>query len=77
MMRRSPKLFRLATTVALTALLMVSSVLISWTAIADVIDETLGAHEGTHPDSVDVVIEADRRARERARRAVERRVAAA
>jgi len=51
--------------------------LVSWTAIADVIHETLVGHDGTVPDSADVVIQADRRARERAKRAVERRVAAA
>ncbi|MBV9286014.1 MAG: 1-deoxy-D-xylulose-5-phosphate reductoisomerase [Acidimicrobiia bacterium] len=46
---------------------------ISWTAIADVIREVLEEHDGTTPNSVDVVIDADRRARELARRAVERR----
>ena len=51
--------------------------LISWLAIADVIRETLDGHDGTPADSVDVVLEADRRARARARRAVERRAAAA
>jgi len=48
-----------------------------WSAIAEVIAETLDDHDGTNPDDADVVIEADRRARELARRAVERRVAAA
>ncbi len=51
--------------------------LMSWSSIADVIKETLVGHDGTIPDSADVVIQADRRARERAMRAVERRVAAA
>ncbi|MDP8937378.1 MAG: 1-deoxy-D-xylulose-5-phosphate reductoisomerase [Actinomycetota bacterium] len=51
--------------------------LMPWTFIADVIKDTLVGHDGTVPDSVDVVIQADRRARERAMRAVERRVAAA
>jgi len=51
--------------------------LMSWSSIADVIKDTLVGHDGTVPDSVDVVIQADRRARERASRAVERRVAAA
>jgi 1-deoxy-D-xylulose-5-phosphate reductoisomerase len=51
--------------------------LMPWTSIADVIEETLVGHDGTVPDSADVVIQADRRARERAKRAVERRVAAA
>ena len=48
-----------------------------WVGIPEVIEETLSAHEGTEPDSLDVVLEADRRARDRARRAVERRAAAA
>ena len=48
-----------------------------WSAIADVIKETLDGHDGTDPIDPDVVIEADRKARDLARRAVERRVAAA
>jgi len=48
-----------------------------WSDIAAVIEETLGGHDGTDPVDADVVIEADRKARELARRAVERRVAAA
>ena len=51
--------------------------LIPWTAISEVIEETLAGHDGTRATSVDVVIEADGRARERARAAVERRAAAA
>jgi 1-deoxy-D-xylulose-5-phosphate reductoisomerase len=51
--------------------------LISWAAIADVIEETLDGHDGTRADGVDVVLDVDRRARDRARRAVERRAAAA
>ncbi|MEA2704166.1 MAG: 1-deoxy-D-xylulose-5-phosphate reductoisomerase [Actinomycetota bacterium] len=51
--------------------------LMPWAAIADVIQETLDGHDGTDPDSADVVIEADRKARELARRALERRTAAA
>ena len=50
---------------------------IPWTAIADVLKEAVSGHDGTTPTSADVVIEADRRARESARRAVERRAAAA
>jgi 1-deoxy-D-xylulose-5-phosphate reductoisomerase len=46
---------------------------IDWTAIADVIREVVEDHDGTTPNSVDVVIDADQRARERARRAVEKR----
>ncbi|MGH9189945.1 MAG: 1-deoxy-D-xylulose-5-phosphate reductoisomerase [Acidimicrobiales bacterium] len=46
---------------------------IRWTAIAEVIEETLAGHDGTAPDTCEDVIEADRRARERASRAVERR----
>ena len=41
--------------------------------IAETNREVLEGHDGTTPTSVDVVIEADRRARERARQAVERR----
>ncbi len=51
--------------------------LMPWAGIADVIHETLDGHDGTDPDSADVVIEADRKARELARRALERRTAAA
>ncbi len=51
--------------------------LMPWASIADVIKETLDGHDGTDPDSADVVIEADRKARELARRALERRTAAA
>jgi 1-deoxy-D-xylulose-5-phosphate reductoisomerase len=50
--------------------------LMSWTAIAEVVKETLLGHHGTNPATVDVVIEADRQARETARRVVERRAAA-
>jgi 1-deoxy-D-xylulose-5-phosphate reductoisomerase len=50
---------------------------LGWSAIPDVIQETLDGHDGTDPEDADVVIEADRKARELARRAVERRVAAA
>jgi 1-deoxy-D-xylulose-5-phosphate reductoisomerase len=46
---------------------------IGWTAIADIIREVLEEHDGTTPNTVDVVIDADRQARERARRAVEKR----
>jgi 1-deoxy-D-xylulose-5-phosphate reductoisomerase len=50
---------------------------IPWAAIAEVLSEALAGHDGTTPTSADVVIEADRQAREFARRAVERRAAAA
>jgi 1-deoxy-D-xylulose-5-phosphate reductoisomerase len=50
---------------------------VPWTAIADVIEETLADHDGTDPTGPDVVMEADRSARERARKAVERRFRAA
>ncbi|MCU1451677.1 MAG: 1-deoxy-D-xylulose 5-phosphate reductoisomerase [Acidimicrobiales bacterium] len=46
---------------------------IGWSAIADIIAEVLEDHDGTTPNSVDVVIDADQRARERARRVVEKR----
>ena len=45
---------------------------IPWLAIADVLDETLQRHDGTKAESVDVVIDVDRRAREEARRVIER-----
>src|SRR3954452_6908030 len=46
---------------------------IPWSAIAEVIHDVLEEHDGTTPNTVDVVIDADRRARELARRAVQRR----
>ena len=51
--------------------------LIRWTAIAEVLKDAMTGYDGTIADSVDVVIEADRRGRERARVAVERRTQAA
>ena len=50
---------------------------VSWGAIAEVVADTLQASEQTPLDSADDVGEADRRARERARRAVEKRGRAA
>jgi 1-deoxy-D-xylulose-5-phosphate reductoisomerase len=50
--------------------------LLPWRAIAEVVKETLVRHHGTNPVTVDVVLDADRRAREVARRAVERSAAA-
>jgi 1-deoxy-D-xylulose 5-phosphate reductoisomerase len=47
--------------------------LISWLAIAEVIEATLDGHDGGGLDTAEDVVEADRRARERARRAIERR----
>ena len=47
--------------------------LIPWTAIAEVIKETLDGHDGAAPDDLAAVHEADRRARERAREAVQQR----
>jgi 1-deoxy-D-xylulose-5-phosphate reductoisomerase len=49
---------------------------ISWKSIAEVVKETLVGHHGTDPASVGVVMDADRQARELARRVVERRAAA-
>jgi len=46
---------------------------IHWSAIAETIREVLEEHDGTTPNSVDVVIDAARRPRERARRAVQKR----
>ncbi len=45
---------------------------ISWLAIADVLEETLGRHDGTKAESADVVIDVDRRARKETRRVIER-----
>ena len=50
---------------------------IRWAAIAQVIEDALAGWEGTEASSVDVVLEADRAARARARQAVERRSRAA
>ena len=49
--------------------------LISWVAIADVLEETLDRHDGTKAESADVVIEVDRRARREATRVIEKRTA--
>jgi 1-deoxy-D-xylulose-5-phosphate reductoisomerase len=46
---------------------------IPWAAIPEVIADTLDGHDGTEASSADVVIEADRVARARARKAVEAR----
>ncbi len=50
---------------------------ISWLGIAEVLQATLDGHNGGCLESVDDVVEADRRARERAFRAVEQRTGAA
>ena len=50
---------------------------IPWTAIAEVLKEAMSGYDGTIADSVDVVIEADRRGRNSARAAVEKRTQAA
>jgi len=47
-----------------------------WLSIPEVIQDTLEGHHGGSPDSAEAVIEADRWARDCARRAVERRNAA-
>jgi len=47
--------------------------LIPWLAIAEVIQDTLDRHNGGNLETAEDVVEADRRARERARQAVERR----
>ena len=51
--------------------------LMSWLGIADVIQEVLDRHNGEDLTTVDDVIDADRRARQAARHAVERRTRAA
>jgi 1-deoxy-D-xylulose-5-phosphate reductoisomerase len=50
--------------------------LIPWVAIAEVIAEVLDDHDGRNPESLDVVLDADRRARELADRAIRRRARA-
>ena len=47
--------------------------LMSWVAIADVLQETLDRHDGTKAESADVVIEVDRRARAEATQVIEKR----
>ncbi|MGH2684191.1 MAG: 1-deoxy-D-xylulose-5-phosphate reductoisomerase, partial [Actinomycetota bacterium] len=47
-----------------------------WTGIADVLKEMLSRHDGASADSVEAVIDADRRAREDTRRVIERTYAA-
>ena len=51
--------------------------LIPWRSIAEVISETLDAHDLVQPDSVEAVLEADRSSREQAGKAVQRRMVAA
>ena len=50
--------------------------LISWTAIADVLSEVLDRHDGTKADSVDAVIDTDRRARDETHAIINQRTAA-
>jgi 1-deoxy-D-xylulose-5-phosphate reductoisomerase len=49
---------------------------LAWSAIAAVLEEALSEHTGTELEDADVVIEVDRRARERTRSIIERRAAA-
>ena len=46
---------------------------IGWIAIPDVLKSVLDGHDGGRADSVDAVIDADRRAREAAHRLIARR----
>jgi 1-deoxy-D-xylulose-5-phosphate reductoisomerase len=48
--------------------------LIPWSSIADIIKETLESHDGASAENVEAVIEADRRARQRAKETVQRRM---
>jgi 1-deoxy-D-xylulose-5-phosphate reductoisomerase len=50
---------------------------IPWLAIPDVLKATLARHDGAVADSAEAVIEADRRARDVARRVIEKEFAAA
>jgi 1-deoxy-D-xylulose-5-phosphate reductoisomerase len=49
---------------------------LAWSAIAAVLEEALSEHTGTELEDADVVIEVDRRARERTRSIIQRRAAA-
>jgi 1-deoxy-D-xylulose-5-phosphate reductoisomerase len=49
---------------------------LAWSGIAPVLEEALSEHTGTELEDADVVIEVDRRARERTRSIIERRAAA-
>ncbi len=48
--------------------------LMPWSWIADVIKDTLESHDGASADNVEAIIEADRRARQRAKETVQRRM---
>jgi len=48
--------------------------LIPWSSIADIIKETLESHDGASAENVEAVIEADRRARQRAKETVQQRM---
>jgi len=48
--------------------------LIAWSSIADIIKETLESHDGASAENVEAVVEADRRARQRAEETVQRRM---
>ncbi len=48
--------------------------LMPWSSIADIIKDTLESHDGASADNVEAVIEADRRARQRAKETVQRRM---
>ncbi|MDQ6798384.1 MAG: 1-deoxy-D-xylulose-5-phosphate reductoisomerase [Actinomycetota bacterium] len=50
--------------------------LMPWSWIADVIKDTLESHDGASADNVEAVIEADRRARRRAKETVQRKMTA-
>jgi 1-deoxy-D-xylulose-5-phosphate reductoisomerase len=49
--------------------------LMSWSAIADVLNEVLDRHDGTKAESVDAVIDVDHRARREATKVIEKRTA--
>lgn len=70
----APAVLNAANEVAVAAFL---DGVIGWLSIADVIQDTLDRHNGGNLETVDDVVDTDRRARERARQAVERRTGAA
>ncbi|MDY7101900.1 MAG: 1-deoxy-D-xylulose-5-phosphate reductoisomerase [Actinomycetota bacterium] len=66
----APAWFNAANEVAVAAFLAGE---IGWLTIADVLEATLSRHDGTRADSIEVVVEADRRAREIATEETRRR----
>ncbi len=66
----TPALLNAANEVAVAAFLDGA---VRWSAIPDVLEEVLSRHDGGRPDTVDAVIEIDRRGREAARKVIAER----